>query len=97
MDLVKWQAIITKHGGGDNVAKLIFDNGRVYTRDPGKTLAQEVTIDSANNTWEIKVAEQPYTINGKKIATTVVEANDSLQAIEFVDNKDDLKYVDQNY
>lgn len=83
MDMSAWKNIITKQGGMEYLTCVICDNSRYHDMDPSKPVKDQITFDEGNDAWIFKHAEQPVTINGKQVGETIVEANDSVQALHF--------------
>lgn len=80
--------------GEDNLSLMIFDNGRYVARTSlHKTVADFMEIDDVNEAIIFHDTSQALTINGKKISSYHIEDLGSLQAVQFVEHKEDLDYV----
>lgn len=93
MEMAYWKNLIQKQGGMEFVSQFICDNSRYHYMTPGIPVTEQVELDETNDAWIFHKKEQAITINGKKIVTHVVEANESLQAILFADKLEEKKYI----
>lgn len=98
MDMQNWKSVISNNGGYEKIAKMIFDNGSTWNRDPNKTFAEQVTMDEANEAWVFtKANSNGWSINGKTVASVEVRDNNQLTLIAFIQDVDDMPRLDKTW